>query len=59
MIPRYLPCSEYAEEFGVEEFDRCGNTTGGMPGVRADVGIVETRKRAWRSPCRFAASRTS
>ena len=47
MIPRYLPCSEYAEEFGVEEYDRCGNKTGSMPGVRADVGIVETRKRAW------------
>jgi len=47
MIPRYLPCSEYAEEFGVEEYDRCGNKTGSMPGVRADVGIVETRQRAW------------
>lgn len=47
MIPRYLSCSEYAEEFGVEEYDRCGNKTGSMPGVRADVGIVETRKRAW------------
>jgi beta-lactamase class A len=47
MIPRYLPCSEYAEEFGVEEYDRCGNKTGSMPGVRADVGIVETRARAW------------
>ena len=47
MIPRDLPCNEYAEEFGVEEYDRCGNKTGSMPGVRADVGIVETRKRAW------------
>jgi len=47
MIPRYLPCSEYAEEFGVKEYERCGNKTGSMPGVRADVGIVETRKRAW------------
>jgi beta-lactamase class A len=47
MIPRYLPCSEYAEEFGIEEYDRCGNKSGSMPGVRADVGIVETRKRAW------------
>lgn len=47
MIPRYLPCSEYAEEFGIEEYDRCGNKTGSMPGVRADVGIVETRARAW------------
>lgn len=47
MIPRYLPCSEYAEEFGVEEYDRCGNKTGSMPGLRADVGMVETRKRAW------------
>jgi beta-lactamase class A len=47
MIPRYLPCSEYAEEFGVEEYNRCGNKTGSMPGVRADVGIVESRKRAW------------
>lgn len=47
MIPRHLPCSEYAEEFGVEEYDRCGNKTGSMPGVRADVGIVETRNRAW------------
>lgn len=47
MIPRYLPCSEYAEEFGVEEYDRCGTKSGSMPGVRADVGIVETRKRSW------------
>ena len=47
MIPRYLPCSEYAEEFGIEEYDRCGSKSGSMPGVRADVGIVETRKRAW------------
>lgn len=47
MIPRYLPCSEYAEEFGVEEWYRCGNKTGTMPGVRADVGIVETPKRSW------------
>ena len=47
MIPRYLPCSEYAEEFGVEEYDRCGTKSGSMPGVRADIGIVETRKRAW------------
>jgi beta-lactamase class A len=47
MIPRYLPCSEYAEEFGVEEYDRCGTKSGSMPGVRADVGIVETRRRGW------------
>lgn len=47
MIPRHLPCNEYAEEFGVEEWYRCGNKTGTMPGVRADVGIVETPKRSW------------
>jgi beta-lactamase class A len=47
MIPRHLPCSEYAEEFGVEESYRCGSKSGSMPGVRADVGIVETPKRAW------------
>jgi beta-lactamase class A len=47
MIPRHLPCSEYAEEFGVEEYDRCGTKSGSMPGVRVDVGLVETRKRAW------------
>ena len=47
MIPRYLPCSEYAEEFGVAEYDRCGAKSGSMPGVRADVGIVETRRRSW------------
>ena len=47
MIPRYLPCSEYAEEFGVEEYNRCGSKSGSMPGVRADIGLVETRKRSW------------
>lgn len=47
MIPRYLPCSEYAEEFGVEEHYRCGTKSGSMPGVRADVGIVETPARSW------------
>jgi beta-lactamase class A len=47
MIPRHLPCSEYAEEFGVEESYRCGTKSGTMPGVRADVGIVETPQRAW------------
>jgi len=47
MIPRHLPCSEYAEEFGVEEYYRCGTKSGSMPGVRADVGIVETPKRSW------------
>ncbi len=47
MIPRYLPCSEYAEEFGVEEDIRCGTKSGSTPGVRADVGLVETRRRAW------------
>ncbi len=47
MIPRYLPCSEYAEEFGVEEHNRCGTKSGSMPGVRVDVGIVESRKRSW------------
>ena len=47
MIPRYLPCSEYAEEFGVEEYDRCGTKSGSTPGVRADVGLVDTRKRSW------------
>jgi beta-lactamase class A len=47
MIPRHLPCSEYAEEFGVEEYNRCGTKSGSMPGVRADVGIVETRRRRW------------
>jgi beta-lactamase class A len=47
MIPHHLPCSEYAEEFGVEEYDRCGSKSGNMPGVRVDVGIVETRARAW------------
>lgn len=47
MIPRYLPCSEYAEEFGIEEAVRCGTKSGGMPGVRTDVGIVETPRRRW------------
>ncbi len=47
MIPRHLPCSEYAEEFGVEETHRCGTKSGGLPGVRVDVGIVETPARSW------------
>jgi len=47
MIPRHLPCSEYAEEFGIEEFDRCGAKSGSTPGVRVDVGLVDTRKRSW------------
>lgn len=47
MIPRHLPCSEYAEEFGIEQWYRCGTKSGTMPGVRADVGIVETPKRSW------------
>jgi beta-lactamase class A len=47
MIPRHLPCSEYAEEFGIEEWNRCGTKSGTMPGVRADVGIVETPHRSW------------
>jgi beta-lactamase class A len=47
MIPRHLPCSEYWEEFGLPEPNRCGTKSGSMPGVRADVGIVETPKRAW------------
>jgi beta-lactamase class A len=47
MIPRHLPCSEYAEEFGVEEYDRCGSKSGSSPGVRTDVGLVDTRKRSW------------
>lgn len=47
MLPRYLPCSEYAEEFGVEETYRCGTKSGSLPGVRADVGIVETPVRSW------------
>jgi beta-lactamase class A len=47
MIPHHLPCSEYAEEFGIEEYTRCGSKSGSMPGVRADVGIVESRARAW------------
>jgi len=47
MIPAHLPCSEFAEEFGIEEYNRCGNKTGSSPGVRADVGIVETRQRSW------------
>ncbi len=47
MIPRYLPCSEYAEEFGIEEYYRCGTKSGSMPGVRVDVGIVETPARSW------------
>jgi beta-lactamase class A len=47
MIPRHLPCSEYAEEFGVEPFDRCGTKSGSTPGVRVDVGLVDTRKRSW------------
>jgi beta-lactamase class A len=47
MIPRHLPCSEYAEEFGIEEYNRCGTKSGSTPGVRADVGLVDTRKRSW------------
>lgn len=47
MIPRHLPCSEYAEEFGVEEYDRCGTKSGSTPGVRVDVGLVDTRRRSW------------
>jgi beta-lactamase class A len=47
MIARHLPCLEYAEEFGVKEDVRCGSKSGGMPGIRADVGIVETPGRSW------------
>jgi beta-lactamase class A len=47
MIPRHLPCSEYYEEFGIPEPYRCGTKSGALPGVRTDVGIVETPRRAW------------
>jgi beta-lactamase class A len=47
MLPRHLPISPYAEEFGVELDERCGNKPGVTPGVRVDVGLVETRRRAW------------
>lgn len=47
MIPRRLPCSEFAEEFGLQEYERCGSKSGSLPGVRVDVGLVETRRRAW------------
>lgn len=47
MLPRHLPISHYAEEFGVELDDRCGNKPGVTPGVRVDIGLVETRRRAW------------
>jgi beta-lactamase class A len=47
MIPRHLPCSEFAEEIGIQEYERCGSKSGSMPGVRVDVGLVETRRRAW------------
>lgn len=47
MIPRHLPCSEYAEEFGIEQYDRCGSKSGSTIGVRVDVGLVDTRKRSW------------
>jgi beta-lactamase class A len=47
MIPRHLPCSEYYEEFGIPETYRCGSKSGSLPGVRADVGIVETPRRSW------------
>lgn len=47
MIPRHLPCSDYAEEFGVDQPVRCGNKTGSMPGFRGDVGIVETTRCRW------------
>ncbi len=47
MIPRHLPCSEYAEEFSLPEPYRCGTKSGSLPGVRADVGIVETPARSW------------
>jgi beta-lactamase class A len=47
MIPRLLPCSEFAEEFGLQEHARCGTKSGSLPGVRVDVGLVETRRRVW------------
>ena len=47
MLPRHLPMSPYAEEFGVEVDERCGSKSGSTPGVRVDVGLVETRRRAW------------
>jgi beta-lactamase class A len=47
MLPRHLPCSEYYEEFGIPEPFRCGSKSGMLPGVRTDIGIVETPSRAW------------
>lgn len=47
MLPRHLPISPYAEEFGIELEERCGNKPGVTPGVRVDIGLVETRRRAW------------
>jgi beta-lactamase class A len=47
MLPRYLPMTPYAEELGVAVDERCGNKPGATAGVRADVGLVETRARNW------------
>lgn len=47
MLPRHLPMSPYAEELGVAVDERCGNKPGATAGVRVDVGLVETRARAW------------
>jgi beta-lactamase class A len=47
MLARHLPMSPFAEEFGVEVDERCGSKSGVTPGVRVDVGLVETRRRAW------------
>jgi len=47
MLPRHLPMSAYAEEFGVDVDERCGSKSGSTPGVRVDVGLVETRRRGW------------
>ncbi len=47
MLPRRLPISAFAEEFGVHVDERCGSKSGNTPGVRVDVGLVETRRRAW------------
>jgi beta-lactamase class A len=47
MLARHLPMSPFAEELGVEVDERCGNKSGVTPGVRVDVGLVETRRRGW------------
>ena len=50
MIPRKLPCSEYAEELGIQEYDRCGTKSGSMPAY----GLTSAWSRRAAAPGRIA-----